>query len=218
MNDKLIIMDNTTIAAAVFDLRANDYAARFMDVTMYSGQLDILCAEIPKNGKVLDVACGPGNVARYLLDRRSDMLLTGIDLAPAMVALATANNPEAEFSVMDCRNISELPDRYDCVICSFVMPYLSKEEALHLIASAGMLLKSGGLLYISTMEDDYTKSGPQRSSKGDELYMYFHEADYIIKATAAAGMNIINECRYTYPDAKGGVVVDLCLVGRKGII
>ncbi len=207
--------DNAHKAAAVFDKHAHHYAERFMDVSLYSNLLDILCNNIVANGTVLDIACGPGNIARHLLHRRPDLQLTGIDLAPTMVALAQANNPQAEFRVMDCRTIAALPADYQAVVIGFAMPYLSKEEALRLIADAAHLLTTGGLLYISTMEDDYSKSGIQQSSKGDEVYMYFHEADYLLPAMSLHGLTIIDEQRITYADAKGGMVVDLCVVARK---
>jgi 23S rRNA G2069 N7-methylase RlmK/C1962 C5-methylase RlmI len=43
-------------------------------------------------------------------------------------------------------------------MCGFCLPYLSKEEAVKLIRDAAAILNPDGVFYISTMEDDYSKS------------------------------------------------------------
>jgi hypothetical protein len=40
-------------------------------------------------------------------------------------------------------------------MCGFGLPYLSKEETENLISGSFALLKPEGVLYVSTMEDDY---------------------------------------------------------------
>jgi hypothetical protein len=46
------------------------------------------------------------------------------------------------------------------------------------------------------MEDDYSKSN--------------------LPAMVSHGLTVIDEQRITYADGKGGMVVDLCVVARKG--
>jgi trans-aconitate methyltransferase len=65
------------------------------------------------NAEILEVACGPGNVTKYLLSQRPSFRTKGIDLAPKMVELARINNPTAEFFVMDIRDISSISKQYD---------------------------------------------------------------------------------------------------------
>lgn len=52
---------------------------------------------------IVEVACGPGNITKYLLNKRPGFKIGGIDLAPNMVELAKVNNPTASFQVMDSR-------------------------------------------------------------------------------------------------------------------
>lgn len=205
-------MDKTTAAVALFDSLAQLYQDKYMDVSLYHESLNQFCAALPPQAEVLDVACGPGNVTRHLLNQRPDLRLLGTDLAPNMIVLAQQNNPEARFQLLDTRNIRELGQPFDGIVCGFGLPYLSREEAVAFIADAAALLRPGGLLYLSTMEDAYTRSGLQTSSTGQQLYMYFHEATYLRQAFADNGLRLSLEQRTTPPP---GQDVDLMLIGKK---
>src|SRR5438045_2838934 len=100
-------MDKTKIAVDLFNKLASEYQKKYMDVSLYSDSLNLFCKLIPKqNATVLELACGPGNVTKYLLDKRPDLKILGTDLGPNMIKLARQNNPTVEFKILDCRNIS----------------------------------------------------------------------------------------------------------------
>lgn len=61
------------------------YADKFMKMDLYVDTwLDFL-ALLPQDAKLLELGCGPGNVIRFFLDKRSDLKITGLDLAPKMI-------------------------------------------------------------------------------------------------------------------------------------
>lgn len=210
-------MNEIQPAVAVFDKLADVYQDKYMDVSLYHHSFDLFCDQITlENAKILELACGPGNITQYLLKKRPDFKILGTDLSPNMVELAKINNPTAEFQLMDCREIGRLDQRYDAIMCGFCLPYLSKEEAIQLVQDASELLNPNGVLYISTMEDDYSKSGPKTSSDGaHQLYMYFHQADYLTAALQEHGFEIINLQRQDYPTQDGTKTVDLLILAGK---
>ncbi len=107
----------TKKAVDVFDKLADLYAGKFMDVSMYKDSFGIFCEKtIAHRAEILEIGCGPGNITRYLLQKRPDFRLFGIDLAPNMVELAKINNPSAKFQVMDCREILSIQKKFDGVI------------------------------------------------------------------------------------------------------
>jgi predicted TPR repeat methyltransferase len=208
-------MDLSKEAADIFNKLADSYQEKFMDVSLYTETLDLFCDRIKKtNPEILELACGPGNITKYLLNRRSDLKITGTDLAPNMIRLAKINNPGAEFYVMDCREIIRLNKKYDGIMCGFCLPYLSKAEAIILIKDAAGLLNPGGLIYISTMEDNNSNSGYRKGSTGDEIFMNYHEESYLCAALEENGFKVIKPDRKTYIH-NNVQTTDLILIAEK---
>src|SRR5215831_17824400 len=161
-------MDHSADSAGVFDKLALLYRDKYMGLTMYDDSYREFCEQLkPGRARVLDAACGPGNVSRYLMTRRADLDLLGIDLAPRMVELAREAVPSAQFAVHDCRRLVELQRRFDGVICAFGMPYVSPEEATGFIEEADEVMEPGGVLYLSAMLGKQEDSGFQATSNGD---------------------------------------------------
>jgi trans-aconitate methyltransferase len=202
-------MDKNKIAVEIFNKCADIYQDKFMDVSLYHETFDLFCRNITKqNPDIIELACGPGNITRYLLSKRPDFKIVGTDLSVNMINLAKINNPTAEFQLMDCRDIGMISKKYDAIMCGFCLPYLSKEETLKMIADASKLLNPNGLIYISTMEDDYSSSAFKKGSTGDEIFMHYHEAGYLTEAFIKNNFNIIELTRKIYPSTDGTTTTD----------
>lgn len=209
-------MDKTKIAVALFDKHAEGYQQKFMDVDLYHDTLDLFCKGIPKpNAEILELACGPGNITKYLLDKRPDFKILGTDLAPKMIELAATNNPTAVFELMDCRSIDAINRQYDGIMCGFCLPYLEQQETSELIREASRLLRSSGLLYLSTMEDDYEKSGFRKGSTGEEIFMHYYPMDFLRETLLTNGFKILHSKRQDYPEKDGSQTIDLILIAQK---
>jgi trans-aconitate methyltransferase len=209
-------MDKTKIAVDIFNKLASSYQNKFMDVSMYHNSFDIFCDSIQKQSPdVLELACGPGNITQYLLKKRPDLNILGTDLAPNMIELAKLNNPNAMFEIMDSRAITKLNKTYDALMCGFILPYLSQEETIQLIRDSAKVLNANGVIYLSTMEDDYNKSGFRKGSTGDEIYMHYHQAAFLTNTLLANNFRIIDLHRKVYPGPNDEEVVDLILIANK---
>ena len=208
-------MDKTKIAVTIFNKYAGEYQDKFMDVGLYSESLDFFCKNLKQNSSVLELACGPGNITKYLLDKRSDLKILGTDLAPRMLALAKQNNPTAEFKILDCRNISVFEKKSDAIMCGFCFPYLNKDEASKLISDASRPLKPNGIIYISTMEDDYAASGFKRGSSGDEIFMHYYAAADLTAMLGKNNFKILELQRVESVAPDGARVIDLIILAEK---
>ncbi len=212
-------MEQDANTKSVFNQVAQQYQEKYRDLALYEDGFDLFCSAIEKKAaSVLEIACGPGNVSHYLLQQRPDFQLLGIDFAEQMIELARIAHPTATFQVGDAREIRQLAQRFDGILCGFGLPYLSKPEALTLIRDAAELLQPGGILYLSTMEDDYGKSGYVGSSSGgpNRLYTYYHQADYLTQEIQACGLELRALQRINVPQATGDLTTDLILIARKG--
>lgn len=209
-------LDKTKIAVGLFDKLAESYQNRCMDVSLYSDSLNRFCDNIAKqDAAILELACGPGNVTKYLLEKRPDFKILGTDLAPRMLELAKINNPQATFELMDCRDLGKISETYDGIVCSFCLPYLSKEETAKLLQDAFKVLMPGGVLFLSTMEDDYEKSGWEKGSSGEAVFMHYHRAEFLVAELERNGFTIDDVQRKNYEGRDGAPVTDLLLIAKK---
>ena len=209
-------MDHTQNSVSIFNKYARIYQDKFMDVSLYHDTFDIFCDSIVKaNAHVLELACGPGNITKYLLTKRPDLNILGTDLSENMIALARENNPGASFQVMDSRDLLKLNKKYDAILGGFCLPYLTKEDVFQLINDASKTLSSNGVLYLSTMEDDYNISGLRKSSEGDEMFMYYHQADYLTTSLLHNDFKIVHISRKTTSMTDGSTVTDLVIIASK---
>ncbi len=181
-------MDRNSEAVNTFNKHASAYNERFGSVDLYNDTYELFSSLFTARGStVLDVACGPGIITNYLLKRRPDLKITGVDLAPNMIAIAQANNPTANFLLMDCREISQIKEQYDAIACGFAIPYLYKEEVAKLLEDVTALLKPGGIFYFSFIDGKYEDSDYHYASNNeDRSYVYLYNSVKI--------MNMLNKC------------------------
>ena len=171
-------MERYKITHNTWNKVANLYEEKFMDLDIYNKSYDDFCKTIvKKNPSILEIGCGPGNIAKYLLSKRPDFNILGLDIAPNMVALATKNNPTASFSVMDGRDILKLNKKFDAIIAGFYIPYISKSERLIFIKNCSSLLSNKGVLYLSFVNDAYHKSDYKTGNNSDKVYFYYHQLE-----------------------------------------
>lgn len=106
--------------------------------------LDLL-ARIPRcsPATIVDLGCGPGNVAGLLMQRWPDAALTGVDSSPAMLARARARFPETCWVEADIAHW-KAPAAVDLMFSNAALHWLDDHAAL-LPALAGMLSDRGVL-------------------------------------------------------------------------
>ena len=208
-------MDKYQVTTDTFNRLAKQYQDKYMDLDMYNDTYDLFCSCIDnEQAELLDVACGPGNITRYILAKRPNFKIQGIDAAPNMVELAQINNPNVEFRVMDGREIASLNMQYDAIICGFYLPYLSKDDAEQLIRAASTLLRSQGILYLSGMEGEEENSGYPESISGDKVFIHYHDIKHLSAALKDKGFEILDVRYKDGPKQSTIVTRDFFIIAR----
>ncbi|MFD0964997.1 class I SAM-dependent DNA methyltransferase [Pseudofulvibacter geojedonensis] len=200
-----------------FNNCAKEYEAKLMNIEQYHSGFNLFCENINNhNASLLEVGCGPGNVTKYILDRRPNYNILGIDIAKNMITLAKNNNPSADFKIMNALDIDKLNQKFNGIISAFCFPYLSKEEVFTFIKKCSALLLPNGLLYISTMEDLYANSRYITSSSGkNTAYQYFHEKEYIRDYLNQNSFEILKMVNQDYISEGKVKANDLIIIAKK---
>lgn len=195
---------------------ASLYQDKFMDLDLYNSTYDFICNSITKDkAKLIEIGCGPGNITKYLLSRRPDFNIFGIDIAPNMIELAKKNNPTASFAIMDSRQISDLNTKYDGIICGFCLPYLSQPDSKKIISDCYNLLNENGHLYLSFVEGDPNKSDFQVGSSGDRTYFYFYNLDDLTEQLKKNNFEQIKVFKVDYKKAENEMDIHTILTAKK---
>ncbi|HOT89709.1 MAG TPA: class I SAM-dependent methyltransferase, partial [Bacteroidales bacterium] len=78
-------MNKSTITQETYNKSAFQYQSKFMNFNLYNEMYDAFCEAIKiKNPEIFEIACGPGNITRYLLNKRPDFNIFGIDYSEKM--------------------------------------------------------------------------------------------------------------------------------------
>lgn len=201
-------------AIEIFDKYASQYQDKYMEYEPYVESYEVLAALVPERATVLDVACGPGNISKFLNSRIAGLSIHGTDLAPRMIELAKANIPSGKFEVGDSRDIKTLNREFDVVIAGFCFPYLKDVEVAQFIADVSGMINPRGVFYISTMEGDYEASGYPANATGDRIFTYYYSSIFLQKTLEANNFEVLRVDRKPFLKKGETAAIDLFIYCR----
>ncbi len=133
---------------AGYDAVASEYDARISGELagkpLDRALLDAFTEEVGSGPPVCDAGCGPGNVARYLKDRGVNV--HGLDLSPAMVAIAARSHPDIGFRTGDLATLDGEPADLAGIVAFYSLIHLPRERVAGAIRNMKGHLRWGGLL------------------------------------------------------------------------
>ncbi len=134
-----------------YDRIAEEYAARIAGELAYKPMdrvvLDDFAARVKGAGRVCELGCGPGHVARYLYDRGVDIL--GIDLSPGMLEQARKLNPAIEFQQGNMLALDAEDGAWAAIVAFYSIVHIPKTDILQAFREMFRALKPGGLLFLA---------------------------------------------------------------------
>jgi ubiquinone/menaquinone biosynthesis C-methylase UbiE len=102
---------------------------------------------LSRTGRILDVACGKGATAEYLLRHYRPQDIVGINISEKQVETCRAKIPGAAFFVMDAANLEFKDNSFDNIICVEAVFHFDTREKF--LQEAYRVLKPGGCLALS---------------------------------------------------------------------
>jgi len=162
---------------------------------------------------ILDLACGPGNIARLLYEKNNNYVISGIDLSEEMVKLARQSVPDGKFQVCDLREI-DFADSYDAIIASFAIVHLTDQETRILIEKVSHLINPGGYLYLSFMAGEGDGYETTSFSKQDIYFNYYKKGE-IQELLASHSLRTEEVLEVDYEEADGSISKDIFVIAEK---
>lgn len=167
---------------------------------------DIVCADAPKDVRVLDLMCGPGYLLRQIQEKRKDLSFVGIDIDEKYIRYAKRSNQQGVM-FLEVGNILESKEPpTPVVLCTGALhhlPYEKQEVAIERIAAA---TSSGGFAIVSDCYIDQFMASHDRQLAAAKLgYRYLTETinngapREVVQATLEIMANDICEREFKVP-------------------
>ncbi len=134
-----------------YDRVAEEYVRRMLhelDHKPFDRQLlERFAAQVAGKGRVADLGTGPGQIARYLRDL--GVAAFGIDLSPAMVALARAAHPGMDFQQGDMRALPLPNESLAGMTAFYSVIHIPRAEVTRVLKEMRRVLQPGAPLLLS---------------------------------------------------------------------
>ena len=208
-------MDETQTTIHSYNQNAKAYADKFMCHEPYTKQAKAFAELLRSGDSVLDIGCGPGNVAKQLLATKS-LQITGVDLSEEMVKLASANVPSGRFYCQDIRQAEFVAGSFDAIVLSFSIVHLKEAEADKLLRQAISWTKRNGHLFVSFMSGKVA-GFEQTSFSRQPIFFNYFDHGRIAKLLSEQEMEIIHSEQQDYHEPNGTITQDHFFFGRKSV-
>ena len=132
---------------AIADEYAEQYFNELEGKPFDRAWLDRFAASVKGHGRVCDLGCGPGQIARYLAVRGVDAF--GIDAAAAMIASARRLNPTLQFFQGDFFGLDLADGSLAGIVAFYSLIHCARAELGRALAELYRVLRPGGRLLVA---------------------------------------------------------------------
>ena len=190
--------DHAARVRTLYDLSAERYV-QFVGTEISSateGPLDqsllSAFAELVKRGsevRVADLGCGPGRVAAFLAERSLNVV--GVDVSPAMVAVARQAHPHIEFEEGQLDTLPIGDAVLAGAVCWYSIIYTPPDLLGEAFAELARVLMSGGYVLLAFQAGSgELQHQPDAHRTKLSLGSYRHNTDGVIRQLNDAGLPV----------------------------
>jgi SAM-dependent methyltransferase len=188
-----------------YDCVAGEYARRIYGELAHKPLdrqlLDRFAAATAGHGKVCDMGCGPGHVARYL--HNAGARAFGLDVSPAMLDQARQLNPGMEFEQGDMLALDLDADSLAGITAFYAIVNLPPTELPGVFREMHRVLQPGGVLLLAFHIGDETRHVTEMWGCAVSLDFHFFPTAEILRQLADAGFAIEETVeRDPYPEVE----------------
>ncbi len=182
--DERVIAAYDAAAAAISATSSEDLCQRPLDVWL----LERTAAAAA--GPILDLGCGPGQVAAFLADAGAEVV--GLDASSAMVEQARTNFGDLEFNVARFHQVlrPRTAAAWSAIVARFALIHLAESELTPTLRTIGATLAPDGQLLLSLYLGDGVEPIRELAGVPVDLEYVGQDRDRALAAVAAAGLSV----------------------------
>ena len=196
-----------------YNKTAKDFSETIGKLHNYDHTYDFLITGLRKGDRILDLACGPAHISRYIIDRIK-VSVTGVDLSDKMLEIARTEIPSGNFYRQSIIDFSG-NEKYHAVIIGFGIPYLNKQQTEECIKNAINNTIDRKYLYISFMHGNGSKIEKTSFGGNHDFKIYYHNKNDIKKFLQNNNMEIVREYELDYPESDGSISKDIIYISQR---
>ncbi len=149
---------------------------------------DAFWTELQDGDLILDLGCGSGIPARYLISK--GMRVIGVDSSPEMISLAKKQVPWVPFICADME--TKWPENnFDGVCVFFSLLHLPKQKTARLLRNIYQWLKPGGVFVITVVEGTTEGLCENFMGEGVPVYLSYYTKEELMSSLCAIGFSVI---------------------------
>ena len=201
-----------------YDRVAQEYAKRIDDELIHKpfdrDLLDRIAADLPRDGWVIDLGAGPGQVGAYLAGRGARVV--AVDLSAAMLVEAERLHPELHAIQADMRRLPFGDATLAGVVAFYSLIHIEPPEVLPALRDIARVLRPGAPAVIAVHIGEAFRHMDEWWGHEVSLDFHFFDPDALAGAVAAAGLEIVDALqRDPYPDGVEADTRRVYIVARK---
>lgn len=183
-------MDVNQLAVDTYNKIAPNFSDRYFSDTTDIPFLDEFLKLLPKEAKILDIGCGPGQFSKYMSEQ--GFKVEGIDKAEEMINIAQTKTSQTSFKVMDMRKLEYGDNSFGGVWASYVLIHLPNEQILPTLAEWKRVLKDEGIIAIAAQAGQPEQIVDEPLAPGEKMFMNFFDKETIADYLKKTGFQILS--------------------------
>ena len=145
-------------------------------------------AGLPSFHRVLEVGCGGGYLSEVILDWYPDVEYLGVDLSPAMIAVANEQYPTREFIEASAYDLPVESGGFDVVIDGVALIHMANWRAA--IGQYARASSHAVVLHGLTLTDEATTTRFAKYAYGQPTVEFVFGREEVVEACESAGLKI----------------------------
>ena len=175
-----------------YDRIADEYALRIFNELQHKpldrDLLNRFAAEMAGRGKVSDIGCGPGHVARYLHDAGTNVF--GLDLSTKMLEQARRLNPDISFREGNMTALDLEDETLAGIVSFYAIVNIPKESLPLVFREMARVLCPGGMLLLAFHMGDEVLQEKELWGRPISMDFFLFQPSTIREYIELAGLHI----------------------------